>query len=73
MFRFNLGLHPVETWYVSTVPFMEQCGLYVFFGKLGEWILFESRLNVEEIDFFWHLIYFDVVEDAYVNVLLENR
>ena len=73
MVRCDLGLHPVETWYVCTVPLLENGKLYVFVGNLSERVLFKCCLNVEEIDLFWNHICFDVIKDAYVYVLFENR
>ena len=73
MVGLDLGLHPEETWYIDTLAFMELVSLDVFLGILSERILTECCLNVEEIDFLWDFIRLEVIKDAYIYVLLEDR
>ena len=73
MVGLDLGLHPEETWYINAFTFMEHASLYVFLGVLSEWILIECCLDVEEIDFLWDFIRLEVIKDAYIYVLLEDR
>ena len=73
MVRLNLGLHPKETWHIDTITFMELFSLDVFLGILSEWILSECFFDVEEVNFLWDFIRLEVIEDAYIYVLLEDR
>ena len=73
MVRLDLGLHPEETWYINAFTFMKYASLYVFLGVLSEWVLIECCLDVEEIYLLWDFIRLEVIKDAYIYVLLEDR